>query len=67
MADTQEEAPMPERGRLLSLRTMEDRSEVSRHTWRAWIREGRLATVRLGRRVLVAEEEYLRFLASRRG
>jgi excisionase family DNA binding protein len=35
---------------------------VSRFTWRSWIRAGRIAAVRLGRRVLVEEDEYRRFI-----
>ena len=52
--------------RLLSLETLEERSDVSRHTWRLWLRQGKLPGVRLGRRLLVAESDYLRFVADNR-
>lgn len=53
--------PVP--GRLLSLETLEERSEVSRHTWRAWVRAGKIPVTRLGRRILVSESAYLAFIA----
>ena len=33
---------------LLSLEALEARSMISRHTWRKWLRQGRLPAVRLG-------------------
>lgn len=51
---------------LLTVVDMEQDSQVSRHTWRAWIREGRIPVTRLGRRVRVAEEDYRAFLAENR-
>ena len=41
-------------------------SRVSKHTWRLWIRQGRIPVVRLGRRILVDEADYRRFLADNR-
>ncbi len=51
---------------LLTVVDMEKDSQVSRHTWRAWIREGKLPVIRIGRRVRVTEEDYRRFLAENR-
>ncbi len=45
---------------------LEKDSGISKHTWRAWIRLGRVPVIRLGRRVRVAEEDYRRFLAENR-
>jgi excisionase family DNA binding protein len=39
---------------------------VSRHTWRAWIRQGKIAVVRLGRRVMVRDEDLQRFIEENR-
>jgi excisionase family DNA binding protein len=36
---------------------------VSKWTVRSWIREGKLRPVRLGRRVLISEEELERFVS----
>jgi excisionase family DNA binding protein len=52
--------------RLLSLEALEERSDVSRHTWRLWLRQGKLPAVRLGRRLLVEESDYQRFVAANR-
>ena len=49
---------------LLTVQELEADSRISRYTWRAWIRQGRLPVLRLGRRVRVAEEDYRRFLAA---
>jgi excisionase family DNA binding protein len=49
-----------------ALRSVEEAAEllgISKWTVRAYIREGKLRPVRLGRRVLVAEEELERFVA----
>ena len=51
---------------LLTVEDLERDSKISRYTWRAWIRQGRIRPVRLGRRVRVEEEEYRRFLATAR-
>ncbi len=47
---------------LLTVMDMERDSKISRYTWRAWIRQGRLPVRRLGRRVRVSEEDYQKFL-----
>jgi excisionase family DNA binding protein len=47
---------------LMTIEDLERESKVSRFTWRSWIRAGRIAAVRLGRRVLVEEDEYRRFI-----
>ena len=52
--------------RLLSLETLEERSDISRHTWRLWLRQKNLPAVRLGRRLLVAEVDYELFVAANR-
>jgi len=51
---------------LLTVVDLEKESKVSRHTWRAWIREGRLPVLRLGRRVRVDEADFRRFIAESR-
>ncbi len=56
-------------GEIMALHTvewLEKDSGISKHTWRAWIRLGRVPVIRLGRRVRVAEEDYRRFLAENR-
>ena len=57
----------PARRQLLSLGTLEERSEVKAATWRLWIRQGKIEAVRLGRRVLVEEDAYNRFIDRNRG
>lgn len=49
---------------LLTVVDMEKDSQVSRYTWRNWIREGRIQSIRIGRRVRVSEESYRAFLKS---
>lgn len=49
---------------LLSVDQLEARSGISRYTWRAWIRQGRLPVLRLGRRVRVSEDDFRVFLQS---
>jgi predicted site-specific integrase-resolvase len=51
---------------LLNVEQLEQDSGVSRYTWRSWFRQGRVPVVRLGRRVLVEEADYRRFLADNR-
>ncbi len=53
--------------RLLGLRELQERSDVSRHTWRLWLRQGKLPSVRLGRRLLVDERDYDAYIAANRG
>jgi excisionase family DNA binding protein len=47
---------------LLSVEDLERDSKISRFTWRAWIRQGRLPVIRAGRRVRVEENAYRAFL-----
>lgn len=47
---------------LLAVQELEKRSTVSKHTWRLWIRQGKLPSVKLGSRVLVREADYLEFI-----
>ena len=49
---------------LLTVEDLETDSKISRHTWRAWIRMGRVPVVRLGRCVRVEEVSYRTFLAA---
>lgn len=51
---------------LLDVMDLERDSGVSRFTWRAWIRQGRIPVIRIGRRVRVAEEDYRSFLKENR-
>ena len=51
---------------MLTVVDLERESKVSRHTWRAWIREGRIPVLRLGRRVRVSEEDFRKFIAQNR-
>lgn len=50
----------------LTVLDLEADSKISRHTWRAWIREGRIPAMRLGRRLRIAEEDYRTFMRARR-
>ncbi len=49
--------------RLYSVKDLEASTGISRHSWRSLIRQGEIATVRIGRRVRVSEEELQAFLA----
>ncbi len=51
---------------LLTVLDLEARTQVSRFTWRSWIKQGRVPVVRIGRRVRVAEEDLRKFLAQNR-
>jgi excisionase family DNA binding protein len=51
---------------LLNLEQLERETDVSKYTWRAWIRAGKLPHVRLGRRLLVEETDFRRFIAAGR-
>ena len=51
---------------MLTVLDLERESKISKHTWRAWIREGRIPVLRLGRRVRVSEEDFRKFLAENR-
>lgn len=49
--------------RLLNLKELPEKSGgVSVHSWRLWIRQGRLPSVKLGTRVLVREQDFLDFI-----
>jgi excisionase family DNA binding protein len=52
--------------KLLGLDEIEERTDIKRPTWRAWIRQGRLPSVKLGTRVLVSENDLAAFLAAHR-
>jgi hypothetical protein len=45
---------------------MEADSRISKHTWRLWVKQRRIESIRLGRRVLVEEGVYRAFLAKNR-
>ena len=49
---------------LLNVKDLEERSKISRYTWRTWIRQGRLPIIRAGRLVRVDERDYETFIAS---
>lgn len=49
---------------LLGVSELEGLSGVSRHTWRLWLRQGRLPTVKLGGRVLVLRRDYDAFVGA---
>ena len=51
---------------MLTVIDMERESQISKHTWRAWIREGRVPVLRLGRRVRVDEVDFRKFIAENR-
>jgi excisionase family DNA binding protein len=51
---------------LKSVEDLERETGVSKYTWRAWLRQGRLEHVRLGRRVLVPAESVQRFIDANR-
>lgn len=48
---------------LMTVSDLEKDSQISRHTWRVWIRLGKVPVVRLGRCVRVEETAYRKFLA----
>ena len=48
---------------LMTVSDLERDSQISRHTWRVWIRLGKVPVVRLGRCVRVDEVAYRKFLA----
>ena len=51
---------------MLSVVDLEQRSGVSRYTWRTWIAQGRIPVVRLGRLVKVKANDYEKFVADNR-
>lgn len=50
--------------RLHSLRQAAHRTSTSEWTWRKWAATGKIATVKLGARVLVSEAEIERIIAA---
>jgi len=52
--------------RLLGLNALELRTDIKTPTWRTWIRQGRIPSVKLGRRVLVSEDDLAAFLTAHR-
>jgi excisionase family DNA binding protein len=57
---------VPDAGQLLSFPMLEQRSNISRHTWRLWVKQKKLPAVHLGRRRLVHERDYEKFVAANR-
>jgi excisionase family DNA binding protein len=51
---------------LMSLEDLSRESRISKHTWRGWLRRKRISHLRLGRRVLVAREDFEAFLRASR-
>jgi excisionase family DNA binding protein len=51
---------------LMTIDDLAKDSRLSKHCWRAWIRRREIEHVRLGRRVLVDEQVYRKFLEARR-
>lgn len=51
---------------LLSVKEIEERTGVSRFTWRGYIARGDIPVVRIGRRVLVAEGDLNEFIEQHR-
>jgi excisionase family DNA binding protein len=49
--------------RLLTLLEVADLLRVSQHTVRAWVRQGRLQSVRICRRLLFTQSEISRFVS----
>jgi excisionase family DNA binding protein len=52
--------------RLLTLEDVRNRSRISLATWRRWLREGRLPGEKLGKKLLIAEDDYIAFVAAHR-
>lgn len=48
---------------LLTVADLERESQISKHTWRVWIKQGRLPAIRAGRRVRVDEVDFRAFIA----
>lgn len=49
---------------LLSTKGLENLTGIDRTTWSLWIRQGRLKSVKVGKKVLVEEAEYNAFIAA---
>jgi hypothetical protein len=52
--------------RLLTLQDLERDSQFSRFTWRRWIEQGALPSIRIGHRIRVEVRAYEKFLRERR-
>jgi len=50
--------------RLLTLQELAQRLRVSPHSVRAWVKKGKLAPIRICRRLLFSVDEIQRFLAN---
>lgn len=48
--------------KFLPVEKLKELTGISEHTWRHWIREGRVPSVKLGKRVLVRVEDFNRFI-----
>ncbi len=48
---------------MFSVVDLERETKISQHTWRGWIREGRIPAKRIGRRVRVEEADFKKFIA----
>ena len=48
--------------KLMTVEDLEVVSRVSKHTWRVWIRQGKVPVVRLGRTVRVREQDFREFV-----
>jgi hypothetical protein len=51
---------------LMNIDDLAKDSRLSKYCWRAWIRKREIESVRLGRRVLVDEQVYRKFIEARR-
>jgi excisionase family DNA binding protein len=51
---------------MMSVKDLHRESGVSAFTWRSWIRQHRIASVRLGRRVRVLRADFEAFVAANR-
>jgi len=49
---------------LMTVEDLEKESKISKHTWRTWIKQGKLPVIRAGRRVRVDERDFEAFIAS---
>jgi excisionase family DNA binding protein len=50
----------------MDLATLEGETGISRYTWRAWFREGRLPSYRLGRRLCTRRADFVKFVLANR-
>jgi excisionase family DNA binding protein len=49
----------------IDLSTLERATNISRYTWRNWLREGQLPSYRLGRRLCVREADFVAWVKAR--